>query len=252
MPQQVFIKVVGFTDVERHALNTLFRLSEDRPTSYSLWTTESAAAPQLVLLDGQSYEARVEAESPYNASIKQVWVGDEAPDGTWRSFPRPLAWPDVVEAIDEIYVGNPDLSFDLDLGDNGPDTVPPDQVPEPPPVRRALIACPDLGERLYLRAKLALHHLTVADEAENAAQALELMRDRQYVLALVDLGLPGGEGWAFVNRLANGSPRIPHVIAMKQGPNIAERLRGWFANVDGFLPKPPDPEKLHELLARVN
>ena len=38
--QRVFVKVLGFSDVERHALNTLFRLSEDRETGYALWSAD--------------------------------------------------------------------------------------------------------------------------------------------------------------------------------------------------------------------
>jgi hypothetical protein len=34
MGRRVFVKVVGFSDAERHALNTLFRLSEERDTHY--------------------------------------------------------------------------------------------------------------------------------------------------------------------------------------------------------------------------
>ena len=30
--ERVFVKVAGFSDAERHALNTLFRLSEQRET----------------------------------------------------------------------------------------------------------------------------------------------------------------------------------------------------------------------------
>ena len=255
MPQQVFIKVVGFTDVERHALNTLFRLSEERSTSYCLWMPDAPAEPQLALLDGQSYEARVEAESPYNASIKLVWIGDDPPENMWRTFPRPLAWPDVVEAIDEVFGQPGDVEFDLDIGgsDTGPDTMPPEDVPEAPPVRRALIVCPDLGERLYLRAKLALNHLTVADEAETAAQALQLVRERDYVLALVDLGLPDSEGWQFLEQLSAGERKIPHVILTKENPSMPERMRAWLSgSIDALLPKPPDPEKLQELLTRLN
>ena len=35
--KRVFVKVFGFDDVERHALNTVFRLSETRPVAYALW-----------------------------------------------------------------------------------------------------------------------------------------------------------------------------------------------------------------------
>jgi CheY-like chemotaxis protein len=250
MPQQVFIKVVGLNDVERHALNTLFRLSEQRPTSYWLWTADAPAAPQLAFLDGQSYEARLEAESPHNKHIKLVWIGEDPPPGVWRSFKRPMAWPNVVEAIDELFTPNTPVEFDLDLGlENGPNTVPPDLVPEEPaPARRALIASPDLNERLYLRAKLALHQLTVADEAETAAQALELMRGRNYVVALVDFGLPDSGGWSFINRLASAQPPIPHLIVTKDRASVPERVRAWFAGVEALLDKPVDPYKLQALL----
>jgi CheY-like chemotaxis protein len=257
MPQQVFIKVVGFTDVERHALNTLFRLSEDRPTSYWLWTPESSGQPQLVLLDGQSYEARLEAESPGNADKRLVWIGDDPPPiEVWRGFGRPLAWPDVVEAIDELFTPQAEVAFDLDLDmdmnldDQGPATLPPDEVPEEPqPARRALIAHADLNERLYLRAKLALNQLTVADEAETVAQALELMKGRSYVVALVDFGLPDGGGWPFIQLLQQA--QIPHLIVTKERASLPERLRAWFAGVEAFYSKPIDPLKLEQVLQKT-
>ena len=178
MAQRVFIKVVGFTDVERHALNTVFRLSEERETQYTLWTEEQAEAPQLALLDAQAHEAHVEAESRANAGIKFVWIGDNPPANAWRVFRRPLAWSEVVQAMDQLFAPA-DLDFDLafDEEPGGPDTQP-SQLgeAEPEPGKRALIASSDRDERLYMRARLALAHLTQADEAETAAQALELMR----------------------------------------------------------------------------
>ena len=83
--------------------------------------------------------------------------------------------------------------FDLDFDSDSLDTRP----PEPrEPGKRALIASADRNERLYLRAKLALAELTVADEAETGAQALELARAHQYAVALVDFALPDVNGWA--------------------------------------------------------
>ena len=52
MAQRVFIKVVGFSDEERHALNTVFRLSEQCRTMYQLWTPQAAEPPRALLLDG--------------------------------------------------------------------------------------------------------------------------------------------------------------------------------------------------------
>ena len=46
--QRIYVSVVGFSDVERHALNTIFRLSEDRDVSYAPWVP--LVAPGLPIL----------------------------------------------------------------------------------------------------------------------------------------------------------------------------------------------------------
>src|SRR5262245_16682561 len=97
MAQRIYIKVVGFSDEERHVLNTVFRLSEQCRTMYQLWGPTAAELPRAVLLDGQSWEARVEAESPLHANLRLMWVGAGAPATVWRSFQRPIAWQEVIE-----------------------------------------------------------------------------------------------------------------------------------------------------------
>ena len=248
MAQRVFVKVVGFTDVERHALNTVFRLSEQRETIYSLWMADAPDAPQLALVDGQSYEARLEMESPRNAGLKLIWVGEGASADAWRTFERPMSWPDVVNAMDQLFAPPEALDFDLDYDSGVPDTLPPE---EGPPVKRALIACADRDERLYLRAKLALADLTQADEAETGAHALELTRAHQYAVALVDFALPDVDGWAFLKELNETRPAIPHVILTKENASVPERLRAWFSGAQGLFDKPPHPGKLQDLLDKV-
>lgn len=248
MAQRVFIKVVGFTDVERHALNTVFRLSEERGTSYALWAADMPVTPQLALLDANAYESRFEAESTGSAGLKIVWVGERPPANTWRAFERPIVWTEVVQAMDQLFVSTDvdfDLAFDEDPG--GPDTQP-SQIEEPG--KRALIASPDRDERLYLRARLALADLTQADEAETAAQALELMRNNAYSVALFDFALPGTEGWAFLKQLKAAQPTLAHVIVTKNRVTLPERVRGWFAGA-GVFDKPPHPAKLNALLLKV-
>ena len=57
MGTTVFVKVVGFREVERHALNTLFRLSDDRPTTYAVWTPDAPVMPHVALIDGPTAAA---------------------------------------------------------------------------------------------------------------------------------------------------------------------------------------------------
>ena len=50
MGSTVLGKVVGFRDVERHALNTVFRVSAEQPTCYALWTPEAPVMPHIALI----------------------------------------------------------------------------------------------------------------------------------------------------------------------------------------------------------
>jgi CheY-like chemotaxis protein len=247
MAQRVFVNVVGFTDEERHALNLLFRISGEHATPFSLWEPNAPEAARLAIIDGQSYEAQVEVELPRNANLPIIWVGDDAPARTWRRFPRPIAWPEVVQAMDELFPAPPDIELDFD----GLDTQPPDTVPPDAMRRRVLIAAADRDDRLYIRAKLSLADLTQADEAENAGEALELARMNDYVLAVVDFGLPGANGWDFLRELAKGQRPIAKAIVVADRPGAIEHVRAWFAGVTGFFEKPPHPGKLHKTLRQV-
>jgi CheY-like chemotaxis protein len=281
MPQTVFVKVAGFDDVERHALNTMFRLSADREISYALWIHDAPQSPQLAIVDGDSYEALLDIGAHDGPTLKTIWVGADAPQDAWRTFDRPIAWHDVVAAMDELFLPAPvalpaaeidfdldvdvpaaaqadaGVDFDLDIGAMAPedaqDTQPPDTLPPEPeePRKRALIVNMDRDERLYLRAKLALAGLTQADDAETGAQALEFARSNRYTVALVDFSLPDIEGWAMLRELAQLQTPIPHVIVTTPRLTLSDRVRSWFAGTDGFFEKPMNTAKLQNVIERI-
>jgi CheY-like chemotaxis protein len=239
MVQRVFIKVVGFSDEERHALNTVFRLSEQCLTMYQLWTPTAPEPPRVALLDGQSWEARVEAESPLRPDVRLLWVGANAPAAVWRAFPRPLPWPDVLDALDQLFAPEA-AEAELDLG--------PDSVMSQ---KHALIVSAERDQRLYLRARLALARLTLADEAETGAQALELARARPYDLALVDCNLADMDAWALLRQLRQGPNAIPHVAMTRAERSVSERMRAWLGGAEALLENPPHPGRLDAWLSRI-
>lgn len=240
MAQRIFIKVVGFSDEERHALNTVFRLSEQCLTMYQLWTPAAPDQPRVALLDAQSWEARVEAESPLHRDLRIFWVGANAPEGVYRAFPRPLAWPDVIEALDALFA--PDTGLDLDLGG---------AIDSVMSQKQALIVSADRDQRLYLRARLALARLTLADEAESGAQALEMARAKKYDVALVDCMLPDVDPWQLLRRLRSGKQAIRHVAMTQAARSVPERVRAWLGGADALLENPPHPGRLDAWLSRI-
>ena len=117
MPSTVFVKIVGFRDVERHAINTVFRLSMDRLPSYWLWTPDAPVPPHLALIDVDSYEGGLELASPtFNSNLKLICVGKRPPPGAWRVFDRPLNWPAVVHAMDQLFTGSVGTDIDIVTG----------------------------------------------------------------------------------------------------------------------------------------
>jgi len=251
MTRRIFVKVVGFSDVERHALNTVFRLSEDRSTSYALWTLDAPHPPSLALLDAAAYESRFEAESPLNAQLKKGWVGERPPAGIWRSFDRPISWSEVVNAMDELFVEEEPIDFDLGLDalDSGQDTQPSQY--DNNIWHHALIASADRNLRLYLRARLSLAQLPVCDDAENVVQARELLETTRYEAALVDLALPGGDAWDIAALARDEKRKVKMVAVLKADATRADRSRATKLGAKAVLPPQPDPERLEKLLESV-
>ena len=239
MAQRIYIKVVGFSDEERHTLNTVFRLSEQCRTMYQLWTTTAAEPARVALLDGQSWEARVEAESPLHRDLRLLWVGPNPPAGIWRSFERPIQWPAIVESLDTLF--SPNESVDLPSGET-PESAMSD--------KQALIVSADRDERLYLRARLALARLTQADEADSGLQAVELVRGKKYDVALVASSLSDIDAWALLRQLKGGRHPVPHIALTKAARSVSERMRAW-AGGTALLEDPPDAERLDAWLSRI-
>lgn len=243
--QRVFVKVIGFDDAERHALNTLFRISQGGDITYALWSPDYGVEADVGLIDSDSHEALVEFASPRNESLKMAWIGPGAPAQAWRSFQRPVQWPEVIEALDALLQPPPD--FDLTNPGGLEDLAARAEAAG----KRALIASPDPAERLYLRARLALANLTHADEAGNASDLLELVGRNRYDVAVVDFALPGAPVWDLLRQLRSGAQAIPHLIVTKDRITAADRLRSWRQGTEHLMAKPPHPAQLKELLARV-
>ena len=251
MSDRIFVKVTGFTDTERHALNSVFRLSEQRTTSYALWTAETPEPPKLLLVDGQSYEARLELAAPADPDRKLIWVGSVAPAIASCTFERPLGGPEIVKAMDTLFApsGTPAIEIDFDVESGAP---PP--VPGAPPPKRTLIVDPSAEDRNYLHMKLASLRMPNADLAATGAEAVKLFGEHIYTLVILDLGVPDMEGWQLLREflagtgIALGAPYPPQVIVTASPGSIVQKVRAKLAGAKGYLGKPLHPGDLFRLL----
>jgi CheY-like chemotaxis protein len=271
--KRIFVKVFGFDDVERHALNTVFRLSETRPTAYALWTAAAPDEADLALIDGDSWEASLELANPAHDELKLIWIGDNAPPRARLVVKRPLQWAAVIDGMDELLAADlaqaapaakaPGMDLDLDLlsestalldldldfDSEAPTAPAPLEASAPEPEHaQVLVVDADRDARLYLRARLAMAGLLLVDEAASGTEALKLMDTRLYKLVVLDMDLPDVDHWDMVKRVRASRPPVEFLILTGNRLSLLDAVRGWFAGARSSLRKPLHPGKLKRLL----
>lgn len=246
MGVNVWVKVVGFDDVERHSLNTIIRLSERSQVTYMLWKPDSSSPPQIALIDMDSYEASLELASPtLNPNLKLICVGANAPQNAWRTLQRPVDWAALVREMDGLFSLQSDLDIDLGFGDTVADRV------VPPGVKVTLLVGMTREERLYLRSRLALAGLTEVDEAPTAGESIALISQRHYELAIISNELEDADPWSLVQALQNLAVPVRNVIMATHSPSWAAEQEAERAGCSGLLEIPFNPRQIYEMLQKV-
>jgi DNA-binding response OmpR family regulator len=83
--------------------------------------------------------------------------------------------------------------------------------------------------------------------AENFEQGKQLLAQQQFHLAILDVMLPGGDGFA-LTRFARDQGINAPILMLTARSDTTSKVRGLDAGADDYLPKPFD---VNELLARV-
>jgi CheY-like chemotaxis protein len=121
----------------------------------------------------------------------------------------------------------------------------------PAPVGRSILIVEDNADaRDALRMLLELDGHTVEAVAEGQ-QALEVARAKDPDIALVDIGLPGIDGYEIARRVRARDTRRPVLIALTGYGQPEDRRRATDAGFDDMLVKPVDPTALTNLIATL-
>jgi CheY-like chemotaxis protein len=107
----------------------------------------------------------------------------------------------------------------------------------------------DTAERLAILLRWYGHEVMVAHTGPTGLEAAHLHKPE---VVLLDIGLPGMDGFQVARRLkdAVGFEHVP-LIAMTGYGQDGDRERSEEAGFDRHLVKPVDPEKLQDLLAEI-
>jgi two-component system, OmpR family, copper resistance phosphate regulon response regulator CusR len=101
-----------------------------------------------------------------------------------------------------------------------------------------------IAERIKVGLERARFTVDVASDGETG---LEMAREGPYALLLLDLMLPGRDGWSICEALRLRRNPIP-ILMLTARDAVQDRVRGLETGADDYLPKPFD---FNELLARV-
>ena len=142
--------------------------------------------------------------------------------------------------------------YDFDVeGDTQPSVL---QWLEPEPEQmQALVIDPDRESRFYLRAKLSMAGLFLADEAANGGEALYLLKTRHYGVVILDLDLPDMDGWLLAAKVRPGgvSAHAKSLVLTRRKLSWLDEIRARRTGADHFLRKPLHPIELAQVLQQV-
>ena len=100
--------------------------------------------------------------------------------------------------------------------------------------------------------KLLRRYLTengfIVSEASNPSEARHLMTCIKFDLLVLDVMMPGENGYSFAKSLREKADMIPILMLTAMG-ELQDRIHGLESGVDDYLSKPFDPK---ELILRIN
>lgn len=246
----VSIKVIGFSADERHALQTLFHLSEDGDVRFKLWHPGDLLAPNVLLLDADSHEAALEVQSPaFRPHTKSIVVGQSAiVDGAWKVVSRPLQWKQVLRELEALFTV---AQADIPIHEPGADALAA-EASIPPGYKTGLIVGLSREQQFYLKARLSLQGIAHVVEAADAGYAAEHLGKQGFDIVIVSCSLPDANAAALIQAL-HTHVRPPHAIVVVIPHDGSWALRQEMENlgVAGVLDTPFTPHQVCEMFARL-
>jgi two-component system, OmpR family, copper resistance phosphate regulon response regulator CusR len=111
---------------------------------------------------------------------------------------------------------------------------------------RALVVEDERKTAQYLKKGLSEHGFVV-DVAESGEDGLHLALTGSYAFIILDVMLPGGDGWSVIRALRKNDKQTP-VIFLTARDSLDDRVKGLELGADDYLVK---PFAFSELLARI-
>lgn len=267
---QYLVDVIGFNDVERAMLTSIFALAARRDPGFAQYEPGTPGrSPDIYLVDADNPESFGEFRALHKRTqLPAVLIGASAHGTSFPILPRPLQWARLLQALEDSLPG----------GDEMPVAAPPPPAPEiatrhrthpglgrtqpPQPAPDAAASKRMLGDtvlvvddnatvRAFMQAKLAPYGFEV-DFAETGEEAVGLSGTQEYTCVFLDVVLPGIDGYQVCKLIKSNKQAIKKtaVVMLTSRSSPFDKLRGSLAGCDEYLTKPLDEDRLLEVIAK--
>ena len=244
----VWVRVIGFSPDERHAIQTLLHLSETFSVRFKLWHPGYLLAPNVMLIDADSHEAELEIHSPgFHSQTKSLVIGRGLVIASaWKVLDRPVEWGQVLRELEILFVA-PQLDVDL----HTPEEFAATQTMIPPGYKTALIIGLAREEQFYLKARLSLQGISHVAEVGNAGNASELMGRQFFEIVILDAALPDADAPLLIQVLREHLHPPKAIIAVLDQANWEVLRMMEEQGVTAVLERPFIPAQVGEVFSRL-
>jgi len=264
------VDVIGFNEVERAMLNSVFALAARRSPGFSQHQPGASSispAPGVYLVDADMPAALVEFQALYKrAPLPALLVGSSSQGTGHPVFARPLQWARLLQALDDVVEEGAAAMHDAGgmadshgLRASRPGSSPSRSKPartDSVPARHlgkesVLVVDDNATVRSFMQAKLAPFGFGV-DFAETGEEAIGLSGQNEYTCVFLDVVLPGVDGYQVCKMIkANRQAmRKTAVVMLTSRSSTFDKLRGSLAGCDEYLTKPLEEDRLLEVIAK--
>lgn len=271
--EQYLVDVIGFNEVERSMLTSIFALAARRDPGFVQFdpNTTASGAADIYLVDADSEDALKEFKTmSKRTNLPAVLVGAAPADIGFPVVARPLQWARLLQALEDTVTASgsgrkDDEDGTLPLGTRAPHLTSPGRTnpgagaaPLDPAAAKkralgdtVLVVDDNATVRMFMKAKLAPFNFEV-DFAETGEEAVGLTGTREYACVFLDVVLPGIDGYQVCKLIKANKQAIKKtaVVMLTSRSSPFDKLRGSLAGCDEYLTKPLDEDRLLEVIAQ--
>jgi CheY-like chemotaxis protein len=255
------IALRGFSDFERSALASFFRLAAQRSPSYV--QVDTVAQADFVVADAD-HPGVIDEVLGGGRLAETVFVGAQAPEGATAWMLRPIDPLHVQRELDAmVALRHPQRSAPTPAAPlaraperAGPRSTPTRRAYDVPAAQEAavdVLLVDDSEVALRFLERLIQRHGLHALSAQTSGEALTLMAQQRFAAVFLDVELGDAselDGLSLCQRIKHqaGSPAV--VLVSAHGEAV-DRVRGTLAGCDAYLTKPLDEDELQRTLHRL-